>query len=882
MTSKELRESFLRFFESKGHLRLPSASLIPQNDPTLLLVGAGMVPFKSFFMGTENPPRRRITTCQKCIRTPDIENVGKTSRHGTFFEMLGNFSFGDYFKQEIIPWAWEYLTTVLHLPEDRMYASVYLDDDEAYNIWRDVVGIPESRLVRFGREDNFWEVPGGPGPCGPCSEIILDRGEHTGCGSSDCKIGCDCDRFVELWNLVFIQFYKDDQGQYTPLSQKSVDTGLGLERVAAVLQGVDTIQEIDIIKPVIEHIESISGLRYGENDEVDWAIRVITDHARSVAFMAADGVVPGNEGRGYVMRRLLRRAIRFGRKIGLDQGFLPGVSSVSIDLMGDVYSELLERREYVLNVISAEEERFNDTLDSGMAILRNEIAALRKSGARELSGDVAFRLYDTYGFPLELTEEIASENGMTVDNYGFALLMDQQRARARQARGSVGYAGKVSAKYARALAGAPVKFVGYDTVCCDDAKVVRLIDGEETVPQLKRGESGEAILDVTPFYGESGGQVGDTGVLTTPTGTARVLDTLRPSSDAVSHRIEVVEGHIEEGQKCRVSVDSDRRGDIARNHTATHLLHRALKLVLGDHVAQAGSLVGPDRLRFDFTHLHQVTPEQLSEVECLVNERILEDIPVEVSETTLDSAMKSGAVALFGEKYGETVRMVSIGEFSRELCGGTHVRSTGQIGSFKILGESSIAAGVRRIEAVTGRGAQRRASELEKKLRAIADLLKSSIEDAPQRVEKLLSDHRSLLEEVEALRARATSDRVSTLVSKAVDIGGSKVIVAGVEDSDHQQLRSVCDEIRTRIGSGVVLLSSSSGGKLAFIAMVTKDLVDKGISAVDVVNAAARVAGGGGGGRPDMAQAGARDPGRERDALQAGREYILATMNRMS
>jgi alanyl-tRNA synthetase len=882
MTSKELRESFLRFFESKGHLRLPSASLIPQNDPTLLLVGAGMVPFKSYFMGTENPPRKRITTCQKCIRTPDVENVGKTSRHGTFFEMLGNFSFGDYFKQEIIPWAWEYLTTVLHLPEDRMYASVYLDDDEAYSIWRDVVGIPESRLVRFGKDDNFWEVSGGPGPCGPCSEIILDRGENTGCGSSDCKVGCDCDRFIELWNLVFIQFYKDDQGNYTPLTQKSIDTGLGLERAAAVLQGVDTIQEIDIIKPVIERIESLSGLRYGQNGEDDWAIRVITDHSRSVAFMASDGVIPGNEGRGYVMRRLLRRAIRVGRKIGLDQGFLPDVSRVSIDLMGDAYPELRERSEYVLDVIRAEEERFNDTLDSGMTILRSEIAALRQGGARELSGDVAFRLYDTYGFPLELTEEIASENGMTVDKDGFAVLMDQQRARARQARGAVGYAGSISAKYARALSGAPVRFVGYESPCYENAKVLRLIDGEEAVPELRSGESGEAVLDVTPFYGESGGQVGDTGVLRTPTGAARVLDAQRPSSDVVSHRIEVVEGRIQEGQECLASVDSERRGDIARNHTATHLLHRALKLVLGDHVAQAGSLVGPDRLRFDFTHLQQVTAEQLSDVERLVNERILEDIPVEVSETTLDSAMKSGAVALFGEKYGETVRMVSIGEFSSELCGGTHVRSTGQIGSFKILGESSIAAGVRRIEAVTGRGAQKRASELERKLRAIADLLKSSVEDAPNRVEKLLSDFRSLQGEVEALKAKATTDRVSTLVSQAVDIGGSKVVVAAVEDADHQQLRTICDEIRAKIGSGVVLLSSSSGGKLAFTCMVTKDLVEKGINAVDIVNAAARVAGGGGGGRPDMAQAGGRDPGREKDALQAGREYILASMNRMS
>jgi len=882
MTSKELRESFLRFFESKGHLRLPSASLIPQNDPTLLLVGAGMVPFKSYFMGTENPPRKRITTCQKCIRTPDIENVGKTSRHGTFFEMLGNFSFGDYFKQEVIPWAWEYLTTVLHLPEDRMYASVYLDDDEAYNIWRDVVGIPESRLVRFGKEDNFWEVPGGPGPCGPCSEIILDRGEDKGCGSPDCKIGCDCDRFIEIWNLVFIQFYKDEQGNYTPLTQKSIDTGLGLERAAAILQGVDTIQEIDIIKPVIEHIESLSGLRYGESDENDWAIRVITDHARSVTFMAADGVVPGNEGRGYVMRRLLRRAIRFGRKIGLDQGFLPGVSSVAIDLMGDVYTDLRERREYVLSVIRAEEDRFNDTLDSGMAILRNEIAALRKGGARELSGDVAFRLYDTYGFPLELTEEIASENGMTVDKDGFATLMDQQRDRARQARGAVGYAGKVSAKYAKALAGTSVRFVGYESPCCENARVLRLIDGEKTVPELRSGQSGEAILDVTPFYGESGGQVGDIGVLKTPTGTARVLDTVKPSSDAVSHRVEVVEGHIEEGQQCRAFIDADRRGDIARNHTATHLLHRALKQVLGDHVAQAGSLVGPDRLRFDFTHLQQVTPEQLSEVERIVNERILEDIPVEVSETTLDSAMKSGAVALFGEKYGETVRMVSVGEFSKELCGGTHVRSTGQIGTFKIVGESSIAAGVRRIEAVTGRGAQKRALELERKLRAIADLLKSSIDEAPARVEKLLSDLRSLQDELEALRAKATSDRVTALVNNAVSVGESKVIVAAVEGADHQQLRTICDEIREKIASGVVLLSSSSGGKLAFTCMVTKDLAGKGVSAVEIVNAAARVAGGGGGGRPDLAQAGGRDPGREQDALQAGREYILATMNRMS
>lgn len=882
MTSKELRESFLEFFESKGHLRLPSASLIPRNDPTLLLVGAGMVPFKSYFMGTETPPRRRVTTCQKCIRTPDIENVGKTARHGTFFEMLGNFSFGDYFKQDVIPWAWEYLTQVLHLPADRLYASVYLDDDEAYGIWRDVVGLPESRIVRFGKDDNFWEVPGGPGPCGPCSEIILDRGADKGCGSEDCKVGCSCDRFIELWNLVFIQFYKDEHGQYTPLKQKSIDTGMGLERVAAVLQGVDTIQEIDIIRPVIEYIESCAGVKYGSSHDADWAIRVITDHSRSVTFMAADGVLPGNEGRGYVMRRLLRRAIRFGHKIGLDPGFLSGVSRVTIDLMSDVYTELAERRDYVLRVIASEEERFNETLGQGMAILKDEIAELGRTGATVLSGEAAFKLYDTYGFPLEITAEILQEHGMSLDEDGFHQLMDQQRTRARQARGAVGYAGKVSAKYARALPGVSVSFVGYGTMSSDSARVLRLLDGEDAVSDLTEGQVGEVILDATPFYGESGGQIGDTGYLTTPTGRAKVRDTVKPSSDIVSHVVEVVEGRLTEGQICTASVDQQRRNDVARNHTATHLLHKALRLVLGEHVAQAGSLVEPDRLRFDFSHPEPVTPEQLATVECLVNDRIMDDLEVDTSEMALHEATESGATALFGEKYGERVRVVSIDDFSKELCGGTHVRRTGQIGSFRILSESSIAAGVRRIEAVTGRAALEYSSRLRTDLKNIADLLKSSVEDVPTRIEKLLSDLRSLEAELEALRSRAADDQVSDLVARAFNVGAVRAVVSHVDVADQQQLRSIGDKIKERLGSGILLLSMSAQGKLTFISMVTADLVSKGVSAVDIVNSAARTAGGGGGGRPDMAQAGAKNVERESDALLAGREYITATLNRMS
>lgn len=882
MTSQELRESFLSFFEQKGHLRLPSASLIPQNDPTLLLVGAGMVPFKSYFMGAETPPSRRVTTCQKCIRTPDIENVGKTSRHGTFFEMLGNFSFGDYFKEEVIQWAWEYLTQVLKLPADRMYASVYLDDDEAYAIWRDVVGIPESRIVRFGKEDNFWEVPGGPGPCGPCSEILFDRGEQKGCGSEDCKPGCECDRFVEVWNLVFVQYYKDEQGNYTPLTQKSIDTGLGLERVAAILQGADTIQEIDIIRPVIQYIESRTGLKYGNSPDDDWAIRVITDHSRSVTFMAADGVLPSNEGRGYVMRRLVRRAIRFGHKVGLDPGFLSGVCDVTIDLMGRVYGELVERRDYILKVIASEEERFNDTLDQGMEILKEELARIERAGETVLPGEAAFRLYDTYGFPLEITREIADEHGVSVDEECFQTLMDKQRERARQAREAIGYAGKVSARYARALAGITVSFAGYDRTRVDDARVVRILCGEKVVRELTHGEVGEVVLDVTSFYGESGGQVGDVGELQTPTGRALVLDTKKPSAEIVSHQVRVIEGRIEEGQECVASVDSDRRGDTARNHTATHLVHKSLKLVLGDHVAQAGSLVGPDRLRFDFSHLESMTQEQLAEVERLVNERIMDDLEVVVSEMSLKEATKSGATALFGEKYGDRVRVVSIGDFSRELCGGTHVRRTGQIGLFRILSESGIAAGVRRIEAVTGHAALEYSSQLRSSLRRIADILKSSLEDAPDRVDKLVSDLRDLEAQLASLKSEAANNQVSNMIDQALDVADAKVVVSSIDGLDHQQLRAICDEARDKLGSGVVLLSSSSGGKLSFISMVTKDLVDRGISAVDIVNSAARAAGGGGGGRPDMAQAGAKDLSRVGDAMQAGREYILSALNTMS
>ncbi|HHW13452.1 MAG TPA: alanine--tRNA ligase, partial [Firmicutes bacterium] len=709
MTSAdELREGFLSFFESKGHKRLPGASLVPKNDPTLLLTGAGMVQFKPYFLGLATPPVTRVTTCQPCLRTPDIERVGKTARHCTFFEMLGNFSFGDYFKAEAIAWAWEFVTQRLGLDPEKLWVSIYLDDDEAARLWQEKAGIPTERIIRLGKEDNFWEI--GVGPCGPCSEIYVDRGEKYGCGKPDCGPGCNCDRFMEIWNLVFIQFHKDEAGQYHPLEKKSIDTGMGLERIAVVMQGVENVFETDLLRPVLALMEELSGRRYGVSVEDDVALRVVAEHARGVTFMAKDGILPGNEGRGYVMRRLIRRALRYGRRLGLTGSFLPEIAERVIQLMGKAYPDLVEKRAAILATLRQEEERFQATLEAGMSILAELTSRARADEERRIAGEEAFRLYDTYGFPLELTREIAAERGFTVDEDGFEAALAAQRERARAARGEGAYLDKALAAYGRlaerltAEGALPNRFSGYDRTA-DEGTVVALLQGGEEVSEAGEGEA-EVVLSVTPFYAESGGQVADQGFLTGPAGRFEVTDVRRPREGLIVHRGRLLEGRLRVGETVRAEVDAVRRQATARNHTATHLLHRALREVLGEHATQAGSLVAPDRLRFDFNHFAPVGADQLRAVERMVNARIREDLPVTVEVTTREAAEAKGAMALFGEKYGKDVRLVEIDDFSRELCGGTHVRRTGELGFFKILTEEGVAAGVRRVEALTGEAAE--------------------------------------------------------------------------------------------------------------------------------------------------------------------------------
>ena len=870
----EIRERYLKFFEGKDHLRLPSFPLVPQNDKSLLLINSGMAPLKPYFTGAKTPPAKRVTTCQKCIRTPDIERVGKTARHGTFFEMLGNFSFGDYFKNEAIAWAWEFVTEDLKLPEDRLWITIYKDDDEAFEIWHKSIGIPADRIVRMGKGDNFWEI--GLGPCGPCSEIYFDRGEEYGCGSEDCKVGCDCDRYVEFWNLVFTQFDRDAEGVYHRLENPNIDTGMGLERMAAIMQGVDTMFEVDTIRHILEYIAEITGKKYGRDPKADVSIRVITDHIRGVANMISDGVLPSNEGRGYVLRRLLRRAARHGKLLGVHKSFLYDVSTRVIEVSGKAYPVLEEKRDYIQRVIRLEEERFQETLDQGLNILQEYAGEIKDAGTSVLPGDKAFKLYDTYGFPLDLTRDILEEEGITVDEKGFEAEMAAQRERARAARAearAVGWSDEASSQ----LEGiAATRFEGYEKNSLE-TEIAAVLKENVLVEQAVEGDRIAVVLDATSFYAESGGQVGDTGEIRNNAFVMEVED-CKALQGKFLHIGYVKTGIIKPGMKVSAVINDGRRTDIARNHTATHLLHRTLKKVLGNHVEQAGSLVDPDRLRFDFTHTSAVTAEQLEQVETIVNQRILDGLKVETLQTDLESAREMGATALFDEKYGKLVRVVKAGDFSIELCGGTHVDRTSSIGLFVLAGESGIAAGVRRIEALTGRKALEYLKNRENVLKEAALLLKSSPENLKGRIISLMEGLKTKDREMDSLRQRLAAGETERLLNRAKDVKGVKLVAARVDNLDMNGLRNLGDSLRDKLESGVVVLASVNDEKINMVAMASKDAVSAGAHSGRIIREAAAVAGGGGGGKPDMAQAGARKPEKITEALGKAYEILQSQL----
>ena len=867
----QLRKMFLEFFESKGHLALKSFSLVPHNDKSLLLINSGMAPLKPYFTGQEIPPRKRVTTCQKCIRTGDIENVGKTARHGTFFEMLGNFSFGDYFKEEAIQWTWEFLTEVVGLDPDRLYPSVYVDDDEAFEIWNKKIGIPAERIFKFGKEDNFWEH--GSGPCGPCSEVYYDRGEKYGCGKPDCTVGCDCDRYMEIWNDVFTQFDNDGNGNYSELEQKNIDTGMGLERLASVVQDVDSIFDVDTIKALRDHVCRLADAEYGKEYNSDVSIRVITDHIRSVTFMISDGIMPSNEGRGYVLRRLLRRACRHGRLLGIEKGFLPELAETVIAGSKDGYPELEEKKEFILKVISKEEEQFNKTIDQGLGILSDMIGKMEAEGAKTLGGEDAFRLYDTYGFPLDLTKEILEEKGMDVDEEGFRECMEVQRKKARDAREVTNYMGADVTVYESIDPNVTSTFVGYDRLS-HESEVTVMTTETEIVDALSDGEKGTIFVQETPFYATSGGQEADTGYIRTAEGEFRVEDTVKLLGGKIGHVGVMTKGMIKTGDKVSLEVDAKKRALSARNHSATHLLQRALRTVLGTHVEQAGSSVNEDRLRFDFTHFSAMTPEELKKVEDIVNEKIAAALPVIVKNMPIEEAKKTGAQALFGEKYGDIVRVVNMGDFSIEFCGGTHVQNTSEIAAFKILSETGVAAGVRRIEALTSEGLMRYYDELEEKLKNAAHLLKATPDSLADKITHLMSENKALHSEVESLKNRMAQDAVGDVLDQVKEVKGVKLLAAEVDGVDMNGLRDLGDQLKEKLGDGVVVLASANDGKVSLMATATDGAMKKGAHAGNLVKGIAGCVGGGGGGRPNMAQAGGKNPAGIKDALEKAAEVL--------
>ena len=853
----ELRRMFLEFFESKDHLALKSFSLVPHNDKSLLLINSGMAPMKPYFTGQEIPPRRRVTTCQKCIRTGDIENVGKTARHGTFFEMLGNFSFGDYFKTEAIHWTWEFLTEVVGLDPERLYPSVYENDDEAWKIWNKEIGVPAERIFRFGKEDNFWEH--GSGPCGPCSEVYYDRGEKYGCGKPGCTVGCECDRYMEIWNDVFSQFNNDGHGNYSDLAQKNIDTGMGLERLACVVQDVDSMFDIDTMKALRDHVCTMSGKHYGIDHETDVSLRVVTDHIRSVTFMISDGIMPSNSGRGYVLRRLLRRACRHGRLLGIEGAFLVELAQTVIDGSKDGYPELEEKKDFIFNVIAKEEAQFNKTIDQGLSILADMEEEMKKNGETVLSGENAFKLYDTYGFPIDLTSEILEEKGLTYDKEGFEKAQKEQRAKSEGTFGTHSYTGKDATVYDELDAELATEFVGYENLVCD-AKVTALTSEEEIVDALSDGEKGTIIVDKTTFYGTMGGQEGDIGTIKTADGEFVVENTIHLAGTKIGHVGYVSHGMIKVGDTVSMEVDKENRNLSARNHSATHLLQAALRQVLGTHVEQAGSYVDAERLRFDFTHFSALSKEELKQVENIVNEKIAECLPVVAKNMPIEEARKTGAAALFGEKYGDVVRVVSMGDFSVEFCGGTHVSNTGVISALKIISETGVAAGVRRIEALTSKGLLKYYDDMEKKLQEAAALVKATPNQLSDKIRHLQAENKELHSELESVKSKMAKEAMGDVSDQVTEVKGVKLIAAKVDDVDMNGLRDLGDQLKEKLGEGVIVLASAAAGKVSLVAMATDEAVKKGAHAGNLIKGIAGLVGGGGGGRPNMAQAGGKNP----------------------
>ncbi len=853
----ELRKMFLEFFESKGHLAIKSFPLVPHNDNSLLLINSGMAPLKPYFTGQEIPPRKRVTTCQKCIRTGDIENIGKTARHGTFFEMLGNFSFGDYFKQEAIAWTWEFLTDVVGLEADRLYPSVYLEDNEAFEIWNKEIGIPAERIFHFGKEDNFWEH--GSGPCGPCSEVYYDRGERYGCGKPDCTVGCDCDRYIEIWNNVFTQFESDGKGNYTELEQKNIDTGMGLERLAAVVQDVDSIFDVDTIYALRSKVCELSGKEYHKEYHWDVSIRIVTDHIRSAAFMISDGIMPSNEGRGYVLRRIIRRASRHGRLLGIDGMFLAKLSETVIEGSKDGYPELEEKKEFIFNVLTQEEEKFNKTIDQGLTILNEMCEEVAAKNNTVLSGEDAFKLHDTYGFPLDLTKEILEEKGYTVDEEGFAKAMQGQKEQARKARKVTNYMGADATVYEEIDPAVTSVFVGYEELI-KESRVSVLTTETELTEALTDGQIGTVIVDETPFYATMGGQGADIGIIASANGEFRVEDTIKLTGSKIGHVGKMTKGMFKTGDTVTLMVNEENRSATCKNHSATHLLQKSLRTVLGSHVEQAGSFVNGDRLRFDFSHFLAMTQEELSRVEELVNEEIARSLPVKTEIMTIEDAKKTGAMALFGEKYGETVRVVKMGDFSVELCGGTHVQNTGTILAFKILSESGIAAGVRRIEALTGNSVFAYYKELEETLNEAAKIAKTNPAALVEKLMHMQAEIKNLQSEIDSFKSRAAKDALGNVMDQIVEVKGVKLLAAKVANVDRNGLRELGDQLKEKLNEGVVVIASESEGKVNLIAMATDGAMAKGAHAGNLIKGIAALVGGGGGGRPNMAQAGGKNP----------------------
>ena len=871
MGCNEIRKSFTDFFESKGHYIGKSSSLIPKNDKSLLLINSGMAPLKNYFSGVEVPPKNRMSTVQKCIRTGDIENVGKTARHGTFFEMMGNFSFGDYFKEDAIKWAWEFVTKHLEIPEDKIWATVYLNDNEAHDLWLKYSSIPEERIVRLGKDDNFWEI--GLGPCGPCSELYYDRGEQYGCDNPDCKPGCDCDRYLEFWNLVFTQFDRQEDGTYPELANKNIDTGMGLERMACIMQDVDNIFEIDTIKYIIQGIEELANIKYGEDDKKDVSVRIITDHMRAMSFLIADGVLPSNEGRGYVLRRLLRRAARHGKLLGIKEDFLYKLYDRVKEVSGEAYPELVEKESYVKKVIKIEEEKFNETLDQGVEILNGYIAELKEANETVLSGDKAFKLYDTYGFPLDLTEEILEEQGFGIDEEGFHKEMEEQRQRARADRGAMEDEGWKEDPLSTLDESVASTFDGYKNLNVS-GKVTAIVKEDEIVEMINEGEKAIIVLNETSFYAEGGGQAGDIGTLENEDAIFEVVDTRKGANNTIKHIGFVKKGQIKVSDALESKVNKEVRMASARNHTATHLLHEALKEVLGDHVNQAGSLVTPERLRFDVTHFEPISKEELKAVEEKVNKAILDALEVNCEIMNINDAKEKGAMALFGEKYGNEVRVVSMGDYSVELCGGTHLTNTSQVGLFKILSEGGVAAGVRRIEAITGHAVYEYLTNRDNMINEVCSALKTKEDNLVQRANHLVEENKALAKELHETKTKLNLQSVDSLLDAKVEINGVNLLCAKFEDIDMNTLKETADTLRDKVGSGVVVLSNVADNKVNFVVTATQDVIEKGIHSGNIVREVAKIANGKGGGRPNMAQAGATDVSKVDEALSYASEVV--------